>query len=140
MENPLAPDSFSKLAKNFTTSIPSNFSWFIQFELWGGHNSHISSIPADATAYPHRNHHWTVQFYGRTNGSWFPQYTEFVDGLADTLAQGKELGAYANYLDPYLRGWKKKYYDRNYAHLEEIRKKTDPSGVFLKSQSIGAAD
>ncbi|KAJ7900219.1 glucooligosaccharide oxidase [Mycena olivaceomarginata] len=108
MENPLAPDSFSKLAKNFTTSIPSNFSWFIQFELWGGHNSHISSIPADATAYPHRNHHWTVQFYGRTNGSWFPQYTEFVDGLADTLAQGKELGAYANYLDPYLQGWKKK--------------------------------
>ncbi|KAF7347941.1 FAD-binding domain-containing protein [Mycena venus] len=139
---PLAHDSFINLAKFFTSaSVPNNFSWFIQFELWGGGNSAISSVHGNATAYPHRDHHWVCQFYGRSNGSWPSQGTAFVDGLVNAVTgmQAKDFGAYANYLDPYLAQWQEKYYADNYPHLSKIQQETDPSGVFLKAQNIGAA-
>ncbi|KAJ6632585.1 hypothetical protein B0H10DRAFT_1938169 [Mycena sp. CBHHK59/15] len=54
---PLTSDTFSALAKYFmTTLLPDSLSWFIQFELWGGGDSAISSVPAATTAFPRRMH------------------------------------------------------------------------------------
>ncbi|KAJ6574991.1 FAD-binding domain-containing protein [Mycena capillaripes] len=143
-DSPLTSDSFVALAKYFTTaSVPNTFSWFIQFELWGGGDSVISSVHANATAYPHRNHHWTCQFYGRTTGPWFPQGTAYVNGLVNSITnsmQGTRFGAYANYLDPELDGWRGKYYAGNYARLAKIQEDVDPYQLFMKPQNIGAPD
>ncbi|KAJ7125701.1 glucooligosaccharide oxidase [Mycena crocata] len=142
--SPLTTDTFSNLAKYFTTtSVPNGFSWFVQFELWGGGDSAISSVDPGATAYPHRDHHLTVQFYGRATTSWTSQGTAYVNGLANAIegSMGEtQFGAYANYLDPELHGWREKYYSVNYARLLRIQNAVDPHGVFMKRQNIGAPE
>ncbi|KAJ6631164.1 FAD-binding domain-containing protein [Mycena sp. CBHHK59/15] len=141
---PLTSDAFSALAKYFTTTpLPDSLSWFIQFELWGGGDSAISSVPAAATAFPHRAHHITTQFYVRSTGSWSTQGTAFGNGLVSAITsamEGRPFGAYANYIDPELSGWREKYYAGNYERLAAIQAEVDPSGVFMKAQNIGAPD
>jgi hypothetical protein len=142
--SPLTKDALTALAEYYTaTSTPDSMSWFIQFELWGGGNSAISSVDARGTAYPHRHHHWTCQFYGRATASWPAQGTGYMNGLVDAITnkmQGTRFGAYANYLDPELSEWKEKYYAGNYARLARIQAEVDPQGVFMKAQNIGAPD
>lgn len=125
------------------TQIPDTLSWFIQFELWGGGNSAISSIPAGATAYPHRAHLFTIQFYAYSSGAWPTQGTDFVNGLVSAITNNMPkttFGAYANYLDPELADWQNMYYAGNYPRLAALQKKFDPCGVFLKAQNVGAPD
>ncbi|KAJ7492737.1 glucooligosaccharide oxidase [Mycena latifolia] len=140
--SPLTTDALAALVKYYTaTPLPENMTWFIQFELWGGGNSAISSVDARSTAYPHRHHHWTCQFYGRTTASWSSEGTAYVNGLVDTLTdnmQGTQFGAYANYLDPLLAGWRELYYAGNYERLASLQKEVDPHGVFMKPENIGA--
>ncbi|KAJ7761113.1 FAD-binding domain-containing protein [Mycena metata] len=142
--SPLTNSSLSELAKSFAkTKIPSTLSWFIQFELWGGGDSVISSIPTTATAYPHRAHLWTIQFYAYSNTTWPSEGTIFVNGLVSTITdntKGTKFGAYANYLDPTLTAWREKYYAGNYARLANLQEQIDPNGVFMKAQNIGALD
>ncbi|KAJ7282834.1 FAD-binding domain-containing protein [Mycena rebaudengoi] len=140
----ITESALSALATYFTkTQLPDTLSWFIQFELWGGRYSTISSVPADATAYPHRSHLLTVQFYVRSTASWTTQGTAFGNGLVRTVTDNMKqvsFGAYANYLDPELRGWREKYYAGNYERLERTQRKVDPQGMFMKAQNIGAPD
>ncbi|KAJ7739062.1 glucooligosaccharide oxidase [Mycena maculata] len=142
--SPLTYTSLATFASYFAhAQIPNTASWFVQFELWGGGNSVVSSIPANATAYPHRNHLWTIQFYARSTTTWSTQGTEFVNGMVSAITDnmnGTPLGAYANYIDPELAGWQSKYYAGNYARLAAIQKEVDPRGVFMKAQNIGAPD
>ncbi|KAJ7633971.1 hypothetical protein B0H17DRAFT_1280421 [Mycena rosella] len=132
--SPLTTAAFSALAEHFAnTPIPGTTSWFIQFELWGGGDSLITSLPSTATAYPHRAHLWTIQFYD----------TAFITGMVSAMTESMPdapFAAYANYLDPELTGWQNKYYAGNYPKLAALQKKFDPKGVFLKDQNIGAPD
>ncbi|KAJ7706303.1 hypothetical protein B0H17DRAFT_1325984 [Mycena rosella] len=125
--SPITKVALAALVQYFTTApLPANMSWFIQFELWGGGNSAISSVDARATAYPHRHHHWTCQFYGRTTASWPSQGTAYVNGLVNSITdhmQGTRFGAYANYLDPELAGWREKYYAAITRDWQEFRRK-----------------
>ncbi|KAF7306811.1 FAD-binding domain-containing protein [Mycena indigotica] len=136
--------AFEKLA-NFMMTAPKPgllSETFIQFELWGGEESKISSISSDATAYPHRSHHFTVQFYGRSKSEWSTACTEYVDGLTDSITSempAAKFGGYANYLDPELAGWQRKYYAENYDRLEKLQKEYDPRGVFSKHQNVGSS-
>ncbi|KAF7357763.1 FAD-binding domain-containing protein [Mycena venus] len=142
--SPLTATALSALATYFAnTKIPNTLSWFIQFELWGGGNSAISSLPSDATAYPHRAHLWTIQFYARSSTAWPTEGTVFVNGMVSSITdhmKGTTFGAYANYLDPLLKGWHDKYYAGNYPRLAALQKQVDPHGVFQKAQNIGAPD
>ncbi|KAJ7451782.1 FAD-binding domain-containing protein [Mycena galericulata] len=142
--SPLTDTALAAFATYFAqTKIPSTLSWFVQFELWGGGNSAITSIPGNATAYPHRDHLWSIQFYVRTTGTWTAQGTAFVNGMVSAITdnmKGTNLGAYANYIDPELAGWREKYYAGNYPRLAKIQKEVDPRGVFMKAQNIGAPD
>ncbi|KAF7321863.1 FAD-binding domain-containing protein [Mycena kentingensis (nom. inval.)] len=129
------------------TSNPSSLSWFIQFEAWGGGNSAISAIPSNATAYPHRSHLFTMQLYATTGagGKWPAQGNAFVNGMVNAITGAKDMlqvkfGAYANYIDPELHGWREMYYAGNYGRLDKLRKVLDPRGVFMKPQNIGAPD
>ncbi|KAJ7688002.1 hypothetical protein B0H17DRAFT_1169574 [Mycena rosella] len=140
--SPLTTAAFSALAEHFAnTPIPGITSWFIQFELWGGGDSLITSIPSTATAYPHRAHLWTIQFYVRSKRAWTAQDTAFITGMVSAMTDSMPdalFAAYANYLDPELTGWQNKYYAGNYPKLAALQKKFDPKGVFLKDQNIGA--
>ncbi|KAJ6489555.1 glucooligosaccharide oxidase [Mycena vitilis] len=142
--SPLTDAALSALGTYFAeTQVPNTLSWFIQFELWGGGNSVISSLPSDETAYPHRAHLWTIQFYARSTTVWPEQGTAFVNGMVSAITNsmdGTTFGAYANYLDPVLEGWQHKYYAGNYARLAALQTKFDPHGVFMKAQNIGAPD
>ncbi|KAF7320142.1 FAD-binding domain-containing protein [Mycena kentingensis (nom. inval.)] len=140
---PISTAAFEALADYFNrTKKPDEISeWFIQFELWGGGDSKIATVHSADTAYPHRSHHWTVQFYGRSKGSWSSQSTEYVDGLVEAITDKMpevKFGGYANYLDPELKGWEGKYYGSNYPRLLALQKQYDPKGVFAKPQNIGS--
>ncbi|KAJ7646906.1 glucooligosaccharide oxidase [Roridomyces roridus] len=145
--SPLTPSALSAFATHaFFAPIPSSLSWFVQFELWGGGNSAISSLPADATAYPHRSHLWTIQFYARSTTTSWPKTGEgYVNGMVSAITNdagmaGTVFGAYANYLDPELSGWQEMYYAGNYARLEQMRMGVDPKGVFEKTENVGGPD
>ncbi|KAJ7071145.1 glucooligosaccharide oxidase [Mycena amicta] len=114
-DTPLTTEALAALANFFmSTTTPSELTqWFIQFELWGGVHSAVSSVSSDATAFPHRSHLLTVQFYGRSSSSWSPACTDYVDGLVLSVTSKMpqtNFGSYANYLDPGLEGWQQKYY------------------------------
>ncbi|KAJ7738833.1 glucooligosaccharide oxidase [Mycena maculata] len=142
--SPLKNTSLAMFARYFAqASIPPTTSWFVQFELWGGRDSVIMSIPANGTAYPHRDHLWTIQFYAYSDATWSETDTNFVNGMVSAITynmDGTTLGAYANYIDPTLTGWQSKYYAGNYARLAAIQKEVDPRGVFMKAQNIGAPE
>jgi len=57
--------------------------WFVQVELYGGKNSAVNSVAADATAFPHRSSTFNIQFYASSSNH-SPPFPEsgfsFVDG------------------------------------------------------------
>ncbi|KAJ7646863.1 hypothetical protein FB45DRAFT_860275 [Roridomyces roridus] len=49
----------------------------------------VSSIPADATAYPHRTHLWTIAFYAQsTTTSWPQTGTGYLNGMVVAMRLG----------------------------------------------------
>ena len=48
----------------------------------------------------------------------------------------RAVGAYQNYLDPELGGWRRAYYGRNLERLEAVRKRYDPDRRFRFPRSI----
>ena len=50
-----------------TSGYSSKTNWFIQVELYGGANSAINKVAADATAFVHRSSLFTIQFYASSS-------------------------------------------------------------------------
>ncbi|KAJ7938316.1 glucooligosaccharide oxidase [Mycena leptocephala] len=115
----------------------SNTSWFFQVELYGGSNSKINSVPADATAFVHRTSLFTIQFYASSFNN-APPYPDFgfkflddlVDGITSNSPKDWDYGAYTNYMEDKLVDFKKRYYGSNYPRLLALKQKVDPTGVF----------
>jgi hypothetical protein len=62
---------------------------------------------------------------------------KFLQKLIDAAAPTQSIvGAYINYIDPYLRDWETMYYRNYWDRLREIKTKWDPTSYFRFSQSI----
>ncbi|KAJ3536720.1 hypothetical protein NMY22_g5907 [Coprinellus aureogranulatus] len=111
--------------------------WFLQIGLLGGTNSQINSVPADETAFPHRDSLYMMQLYAYTQGDVlpFPEHGfTFVDGIVESFTNNMpedwDYGAYTNYLDDRLPDYESRYYKGNLPRLKELKRKYDPTGVF----------
>ncbi|HEX3463002.1 MAG TPA: FAD-binding oxidoreductase [Candidatus Elarobacter sp.] len=110
-------------------------SCYVQFDTFGGK---INDVAADATAFPHRDMTYTVQYQSYwTNPSdadpaerWLRETFEAVDAHIGANA------SYRNYCDLNLSDWEDRYYKANYARLQRIKAQLDPNNTFYYPQSI----
>jgi FAD/FMN-containing dehydrogenase len=109
----------------------------IAFDAFGGA---INKVPADATAFVHRNALFQAQYYTSWNSPGAAagvarQHAWLRSSYADVHphASGQ---AYQNYIDPDLTDWRQAYYGANYARLAQVKASYDPTGFFRFPQAI----
>ena len=89
---------------------------------------------ARATAFVHRDARYSIQYLayhsddGAASRAWLRRLHRIVAPHAS--------GAYQNYLDPELGGWRRAYYGRNLERLEAIRERYDPDRRFRFARGI----
>ncbi|KAM0299408.1 hypothetical protein HYE67_007744 [Fusarium culmorum] len=103
----------------------------------------MMDIPADATAYPHRNSIIMYQSYGIGVGKVSAATRELLDGVHKRI-QRSAPGAhstYAGYIDPWAdrKAAQKLYWADNLPRLRELKKVWDPTDVFHNPQSVDPA-
>ncbi|MGH9297783.1 MAG: FAD-binding oxidoreductase [Acidimicrobiales bacterium] len=100
----------------------------------------INRVPADATAFVHRNALFTMQYSANwptgaagalvaANRSWLQQAWSSMRAYVSGQA-------YQNYADPALQGWARAYYGTNLSRLVEVKRNYDPKNVFRFAQSV----
>ncbi|WP_370024065.1 FAD-binding oxidoreductase [Planotetraspora sp. GP83] len=91
----------------------------------------VGRVRPDATAFPHRQALFTVQYYAHFAGA--AAWTR-----AAHAAMRPHFGdhAYVNYIDPELGGWRQQYYGANAARLAQVKATYDPSRLFRLPQGV----
>ena len=100
----------------------------------------INETDARATAFVHRISEWIMDVglnWGATdsrelvarNRAWQDRFYEAIRSFSTG-------GAYQNFIDPSLTGWRHAYYRENLQRLEDIKKKVDPGRLFDFPQAI----
>jgi hypothetical protein len=107
--------------------------------VWSHCGGKIRQVRPEQTAYWHRD----AQFLWEVKAIWSDDFAA-VDNVNWAHEFGEALephmsGAYANYIDPLLPDWQKKYYGDNYARLCTAKKHWDPQDFFRFQQSIGSS-
>ncbi|ROV93855.1 hypothetical protein VMCG_08780 [Cytospora schulzeri] len=119
--------------------------WYSVINLQGGPDSQITAVPADASAYTHRNMLWVIQNYGYSSNHLPPLLDStktYITCLTRVVRAGvpaSSMAAESNYHDPDLA--------RDMAHslyygeavvkrLEALKAELDPIDVFWNPQSI----
>lgn len=100
----------------------------------------INRVPADATAFVHRNMFAVLA----TETEWTPQDSPrtvarglaWIEQLADGLRPHTTGAAYQNFIDRAQPNWQTAYYGANLKRLTEIKRRYDPANVFRFQQSI----
>lgn len=105
----------------------------VSFDAYGGA---ISRIPPNATAFPHRNamfglqyqSYWAQDAGADENIKWIEQFR--------TSMLPYTRGAYRNYCDSMIVDWPTAYFGENLARLMEVKQMYDPENLFHFEQSI----
>ncbi|MEM9072932.1 MAG: FAD-binding oxidoreductase [Myxococcota bacterium] len=102
----------------------------------------IGRVAPEATAFPHRRARMIAQYAAywsrRAPATEAEANRRWIDALYDAM-QSDRAGAYANYIDPVLRGWQDAYYGANLTRLRALKARFDPDGVFRFDQGISPA-
>ena len=111
----------------------------IAFDAFGGV---INKVPADATAFVHRDALFLAQYYTGWNSPGSPagvaRQHEWLRTFYADLHPHASGQAYQNYIDPDLTDWRQAYYGANYPRLQAVKAKYDPGGLFRFPQGITA--
>ncbi|KAK4128995.1 Glucooligosaccharide oxidase [Parathielavia appendiculata] len=123
-------------------------SWYLMVDMYGGPNSAITKVPADATSFAYRDpntHLFLYQFYDRTmRGSYPSDGFAFLDDWVKLFTAGLDTtqwGMYINYADPRLNqtAAQEAYYGQNLARLRQLKKQFDPAELFYYPQAVEPA-
>ncbi|MDD4564497.1 MAG: FAD-binding oxidoreductase [Eubacteriales bacterium] len=128
---PLSDAALDVLIHNLQTA--PGFANLIGLDAYGGA---IRRIPVDATAFPHRNvlfglqyqSYWHEDEEADENIKWIEQFR--------TSMLPYTRGAYRDYIDAMIVDWSDAYFGENLAKLKEVKQKYDPENLFRFEQSI----
>ncbi len=103
----------------------------------------VRDMPADATAFVHRDALFVAQYQARWTRSAPAEVAEanmaWVAGLDAAVAPYRSGSSYQNYIDPKLEDWERAYYGANLERLRAVKARVDPDDVFRFAQSIRPA-
>jgi FAD/FMN-containing dehydrogenase len=103
------------------------------FDAYGGA---INRVPADATAFVHRDALFCVQALIYFDKAGTHDALRWLSGARHALGQHSDGHAYQNYADPHLRDWRTAYYGANLRRLERTKRAVDPDRLFGSPQLI----
>jgi FAD/FMN-containing dehydrogenase len=136
---PLPRDTISELVDNLTQGVATGYSREVTFLPWGGA---YNRVPADATAFPHREELFLVQHLlevtphasaseREAGGNWLARSWTLVHPWGSG-------GVYPNFPDQDLEDWAHAYYGENYDRLLRVKAMYDPENFFRFHQSLPA--
>ncbi|MFD8985229.1 BBE domain-containing protein, partial [Streptomyces sp. NPDC059564] len=100
----------------------------------------LNRVPAAETAFVHRDSAFLGQYLvywpASAPGAEVARHRAWLDGLWQDLRPWAGGGAYQNYADPELVGWREAYYGPNLPRLERVRRRYDPDRLFRFPQAI----
>jgi FAD/FMN-containing dehydrogenase len=98
----------------------------------------INDVPADATAFVHRDALYSCQFLAYWGGAAGAQSAalSWIGGFYRAMRPFVSQYAYQNYIDPDLTTWRTAYYGANYDRLVDVKAQYDPDDLFRFRQSI----
>ncbi|HKH13066.1 MAG TPA: BBE domain-containing protein, partial [Solirubrobacterales bacterium] len=100
----------------------------------------VNALPADATAFVHRDNLFDIQYQARWHHG-APQEVvaanmAWTNELYEQTKRYRSGFAYQDYIDPELEDWEHAYYGANLARLRSVKSKYDPDDFFRFAQSI----
>ncbi len=95
----------------------------------------INRPRADATAFVHRDERFSIQYLAYHGGGGAPGRA-WLRRLRGALHGHVSGGAYQNYIDAELTGWRRAYYGANLGRLEDAKATYDPDGRFRFRQGV----
>ncbi|BAL88457.1 hypothetical protein AMIS_32370 [Actinoplanes missouriensis 431] len=100
----------------------------------------INRVPADATAFVHRDSRYFVGCAVGTMDAESPQgqqvAVDWIDSCWEAVRPWAAPRTYQNFVDPALPDWQSRYYGSNYARLSEVRAAYDPDRFFRFPHAI----
>ncbi|KAL0566878.1 hypothetical protein V5O48_015121 [Marasmius crinis-equi] len=129
-------DRIQSLFELFDSDDKGTILWFAIFDLEGGATN---DVPVDATAYAHRDTLFYIQTYAVGIPSLSPSTRPYLDSINALLDPEDKLGAYAGYVDPYLKDGPERYWGPNYERLRQVKKQIDGGNLFWNPQSVAPA-
>jgi len=103
----------------------------------------VNSIPADATAFVHRDSLFDIQYQARWRHGASKHVAEanieWTNDLYERTKPYRSGFAYQDYIDPDLENWQHAYYGENLDRLRRVKAKYDPDDLFRFAQSIPPA-
>jgi FAD/FMN-containing dehydrogenase len=134
---PLPDETSAALVEHLARGLPDGHPREVSFTPWGGA---YNRVPADATAFPHRDAMFIVQHLITVSPG---TATAERDAARDWLGRSWELahpwgsgGTYANFPDPDLPDWARAYHGNNYDRLLRVKTRYDPDNFFRFHQSL----
>ncbi|MFC8454160.1 FAD-binding oxidoreductase [Kitasatospora sp. NPDC057223] len=114
--------------------VPDGVSAAISFNVLGGA---VNRVPADATAFVHRNSRLLAQYYASwPAGGPAEAAVRWVGQVREALRPYTSGHAYQNYRDPELTDWRQAYYGANLPRLERLRVHYDPDRLLDFPQAL----
>ncbi|KAK3681627.1 hypothetical protein B0T22DRAFT_433899 [Podospora appendiculata] len=112
--------------------------WDMEFQAGGGYDL---SVPATATAFPHRDATFVVLLYVTTPGPISRTSTRFLDGLHTLFKSGHPTEYYGEYLGfvdtkAVPAEARKRYWGENLPRLGRVKAKWDPRDLFHNRQGV----